>query len=105
MAYKVTFAPDAASDYRALAARTRAELRDAINRHLVHRPTRLSRSRIKRLRGIRSPMFRLRVGEIRVFYDVRADTVEVLAVVEKRQAEAWLNRHGDRSEESSTGRG
>ena len=39
-------------------------------RHLRHDPRKVSRSRIKRLRGVRRPQFRLRVGEIRVFYDV-----------------------------------
>ena len=48
------------------------------------------RSRIKRLRGVRRPQFRLRVGEVRVFYDVSAETVEVLAIVAKSEAEAWL---------------
>src|SRR2546422_3569706 len=32
---------------------------------------RSSKSRIKRLRGIERPGYRLRVGQIRVFYDVR----------------------------------
>jgi hypothetical protein len=30
------------------------------------------------------------VGEVRVFYDVRNETVEVLAIVAKKQAEKWL---------------
>jgi hypothetical protein len=32
------------------------------------------------------------VGDLRVFYDVVADTVEVLAVVPKAEAAAWLKR-------------
>lgn len=50
----------------------------------------VSRSRIKRLRGLSRPQFRLRVGEVRVFYDVSRDTVEVLAIVLKSEASAWL---------------
>jgi mRNA interferase RelE/StbE len=38
--------------------------------HLRHGPTKLSKSRIKRLRGLEQPQYRLRVGETRVFYDV-----------------------------------
>jgi mRNA interferase RelE/StbE len=36
------------------------------------------------------PQYRLRVGEVRVFYDVSGATVEVLAIVAKSEAETWL---------------
>jgi len=97
------FAPEALDDYRALTARSRAEVRDAIGRHLVLQPTRASRSRIKRRRGLSRPQFRLRVGEVRVFYDVRGDEVEVLAIVEKSRAAEWLRKMGRGDEESITG--
>jgi hypothetical protein len=35
------------------------------------------------------------VGDVRIFYDVSEDTVEVLAVVLKSEADAWLRRGGD----------
>ncbi len=101
MKYRVAFAPEALDDYRDLSARTRAEVRDAINRHLLHQPTRLSRSSIKRLRGTRKPQYRLRVGDVRVFYDVREDEVVVLAIVEKSRAAEWLEKTGEFDEESS----
>jgi mRNA-degrading endonuclease RelE of RelBE toxin-antitoxin system len=101
MKYRVAFAPEALDDYHDLSARTRAEVRDAINRHLLHQPTRLSRSSIKRLRGTRKPQYRLRVGDVRVFYDVREDEVEVLAIVEKSRAAEWLEKTGGFDEESS----
>lgn len=41
----------------------------AIDHHLRHEPSQPSRSRIKRLREVRRPQFRLRVGEVRVFYE------------------------------------
>ncbi len=103
MEHRVVFALEARDDYRALPARSRAEVRDAINRHLLHRPMQVSRNRIKRLRGTRRPQYRLRVGNVRVFYDVRDDEVEVLAIVEKSQATAWLKRTGVYDEESSVG--
>ena len=40
------------------------------------------------LRGIARPQYRLRVEEIRVFYDVSGATVEVLAIVLKPEAES-----------------
>ena len=65
-------------------------MRAALERHLRHQPEKTSRSRIKRLRGVRRPQYRLRVDEVRVFYDVSGATVEVLAIVTKSEAEAWL---------------
>jgi mRNA interferase RelE/StbE len=67
--------------------------------HLLFEPTKASKSRIKRLRGIRRPQYRLRVNDIRIFYDVTDKAVEVLAIVPKRDAAAWLARHGEPSDE------
>jgi mRNA interferase RelE/StbE len=103
MKYRVVFTREAREDYRDLPARIRAEVGDAINRHLLHQPTRVSRSRIKRLRGTRRPQYRLRVGDVRVFHDVREGEVEVLAIVEKSEASEWLKKIGEYDEESSVG--
>ena len=94
MRYEVVLAPGAARAYRALAAYRRAEVRDSLERHLRHQPTRVSKSRIKRLRGLSQPQYRLRVGEVRVFYDVTTEAVEVLAIVTKAEAARWLAEHG-----------
>lgn len=54
----------------------------------------MSKSRIRRLRGLSQPQYRLRVGEVRVFYDVTPEVVQVLAIVTKAEAAAWLAEHG-----------
>lgn len=69
-------------------------MQDALERHLRHAPTRVSKSLIKRLRGLSQPQYRLRVGEVRVFYDVTHETVEVLAIVTKAEAARWLREYG-----------
>ena len=103
MRYEVVLAPEAAKAYRSLPAYRRAELRDALERHLRHEPTRASKSRIKRLRGLSQPQYRLRVGEVRVFYDVTRETVEVLAIVTKAEAAGGLAEHGTPGAPSSPG--
>jgi mRNA-degrading endonuclease RelE of RelBE toxin-antitoxin system len=45
---------------------------------------------------MKRPEYRLRVDEVRVYYDVTEDTVEVLAIVEKSEAQAWLEDKGER---------
>ena len=96
MPFEIVFAPEAVGDLRQLRANLRAAVRDALETHLRHAPTRTSRSRIKRLRGLRRPQYRLRVGDVRVFYDVSDAAVEILAIVDKSEIEAWLGKFGDR---------
>lgn len=103
MRYEVVLAPEAARAFRSLVAYQRSEVRDALERHLRHEPTRVSKSRIKRPRGISRPQYRLRVGEVRVFYDVTHETVEVLAVITKSEAARWLADHGTPSAPSGAG--
>lgn len=94
MRFEIILAPEAVRGLRTLSGRDRAWVKDALERHLRHQPRRVSKSRIKRLRGLNRPEYRLRVGEIRVFYDVTETTVEVLAIVTKEQAQAWLDEEG-----------
>jgi mRNA interferase RelE/StbE len=95
MSFAIVLAPEAAEDLRRLTANVRATVRTALETHLRHAPEKASRSRIKRLRGLLRPQYRLRVGEVRVFYDVSGATVEVLAIVAKSEAEAWLAQFAD----------
>ncbi len=92
MPYTIIFSPEARRTIEKIRAYDRARILDAIERHLRDAPTKTSRSRIKALRDIRHPQYRLRIGELRVFYDVTGDCVEVLAVVDKAEAAAWLER-------------
>jgi mRNA interferase RelE/StbE len=90
MRFAIVLAPEAVDALKRLKAAVHSAVRAALEAHLRHDPKRTSRSRIKRLRGIHRPQYRLHVGEIRVFYDVTGATVEVLAIVAKSEAEAWL---------------
>jgi mRNA-degrading endonuclease RelE of RelBE toxin-antitoxin system len=103
MRFEIVLAPQAAQDLRALPARRRSEVRDAVETR--HEPTKVSKSRIKRLRGMAKPQYRLRVGETRVFYDVRDETVEILAIVAKRQAQRWLAEQGTPESDGGAGEG
>ena len=97
MRYEIVFSPEALEDFRALEAHVRSEVRDALETHLRHEPMKTSKSRIKRLRGLARPQYRLRVGDVRVFYDVAESTVDLLAVVVKSDAQEWLERFGEKS--------
>ena len=94
MRFAILLAPEAVEDLRRLKAIERSAVKEALDTHLRHEPTKTSRSRIKRLRGMTRPQYRLRVEEIRVFYDVSGSAVEILAIVPKPEAESWLTHYG-----------
>jgi mRNA-degrading endonuclease RelE of RelBE toxin-antitoxin system len=94
MRFEILLAPEAVEDLRRLKARDRTAVKEALATHLRHEPAKTSRSRIKRLRGMARPQYRLRVEEVRVFYDVSGSDVEVLAIVPKAEVESWLARFG-----------
>lgn len=105
MGYDIVLAPSAAEAMRELPAPVRSRVRDALDRHLRDEPTKVSRSRIKRLKGLSQPQYRLRVDEVRVFNDVTKKAVEVLAIVTKAEAEAWLQQEGKPEAGGGAGRG
>src|SRR4051812_30076658 len=93
MPFAVILAPEAVEDFRRLTANVRATVRIALETHLTHAPQKTSRSRIKRLRGIRRPQYRLRVDDVRVFYDIPARP--------SRFWRSWPNRRSRNGSHSS----
>jgi len=96
MKYEILFAPEAVQDFKCLSAKDRSTVKEAIERHLRYEPQKLSKSRIKKLQGMSRPEYRLRVDEIRVFYDVAEATVQVLAIIPKSKAAEWLEEMGEK---------
>ena len=94
MPYAIILAPEAAGDLKALKANVRAKVREALETSLRHEPAKTSRSRIKRLRKMSQPQYRLRIDDVRVFHDISGNTVEVLAIVLKSEATTWLAKFG-----------
>lgn len=90
MQFRVEFDPQAFEDFRNLRAKDRAAVLDVVQALLPVQPERTSRSRIKRLRGEGSPQFRLRVGNHRVYYDVRKDMVYVMRILDKATNQRYL---------------
>jgi len=83
--HQIVLKPSAVRDLDRLRRYDAAMIADGMERFLSDTPARQSKSRIKRLRGVENPDYRLRLGEYRVFYNV--DTtgvrVEVLRILHK----------------------
>jgi mRNA-degrading endonuclease RelE of RelBE toxin-antitoxin system len=97
MRFEILLAPEALEDLQSLKAFVRAQVRNGIEKHLRHEPRKESRSRIKRLKGLSRPQYRLRVRDVRVFYDVTEARVEVLAIVDKEGVQKWLSEAARRN--------
>ncbi len=67
MRYEIIFAPEALDDLKRVPQADANMILDLVELHLRHAPELVSKSRIKRLREVRSPQYRLRIDEWRVF--------------------------------------
>jgi mRNA-degrading endonuclease RelE of RelBE toxin-antitoxin system len=67
--YRVEYSPECEELIRALSARDRAILLDAVDEQLTHEPTLETRHR-KPMRPNPLAPWELRVGDLRVYYDV-----------------------------------
>lgn len=86
MAYRVELAESVKEQIKALPAYQRSLILESIEKQLIHDPLNETRNR-KPLRPNPIAPWELRVGDLRVFYDVTADepsVVRVLAVGQKR---------------------
>lgn len=86
MAYRVQFAESAEDQFAQLTARQQAIVLDAVKVQLQYEPFRETRNR-KRLRPNPLAPWELRVGALRVFYEVdagEADLVNILAIGVKK---------------------
>jgi len=83
--FRVILKPDAVRDLNRLRKYIATLVVDHIERHLRFDPARVSRSRIKRLRGPQPADYRLRVGAYRVFYRIAGEEVHVLRVMHKEE--------------------
>jgi mRNA-degrading endonuclease RelE of RelBE toxin-antitoxin system len=83
MAFRITITEDAERQFRSLPAREQRILEAAIQSRLEHEPTKPTKA-IKRLRPSLFADFELRVGDLRVLYNV--DEGEVVVILVGRKA-------------------
>ena len=82
MAFQITITTEAETQLRALPARQRRTLQAAITARLQDRPTTPTRA-IKRLRPNPLVEYELRVGDLRVLYNVEGNKVVLLIIGRK----------------------
>ena len=83
--FKITYAPRAIEDIRALRAFDRTKVVKAIEQYLTHESTQVSKSRIKRFEEPFWCQFRLRIDASGAYYNVNemSHDVSILRVLRK----------------------
>ncbi len=90
MAFEIRYSHESIQQLKRLRAFDRTTILDQIEQVLAVNPTMESKTRVKRLRQPAPTECRLRVGDFRVFYNVLEDVVEVVQILTKEEAEAFL---------------
>lgn len=94
-AFKVRFAKAAAKQFRDLSEPEQERIRNALTRHAKRSKTSLGSrggKSLKQIQGRHDRFFRLRVGDLRVMFDLldSEQVLLVLGVVNRRDLERWL---------------
>ena len=79
MPYHIEYSPDAEDHLRSLTARQRAIALDAVDEQLVYQPTVETRNRKPMRPNLLAP-WELRVGNLRVYYDVEEEPEPVVYI-------------------------
>jgi mRNA-degrading endonuclease RelE of RelBE toxin-antitoxin system len=77
--YRIEYSPDAEDHLRTLTARQQAMVLDTVDRQLKHQPSRETRNR-KPMRPNPVAPWELRIGNLRVYYDVEAQPEPVVYI-------------------------
>ncbi len=92
--YEVVFTDDAEKDLDKIKKFYARQIIKRIDTVLLQRAEDVTRSRVKKLRGFES-LYRLRVGDYRIFYQVQSNEVTILRILSKdKEAEFYEEAKG-----------
>ncbi|HEU4344201.1 MAG TPA: type II toxin-antitoxin system RelE/ParE family toxin [Candidatus Binatia bacterium] len=86
--YEVVFTEDAVDDLDKIKKFYAKQITKRIDAILLQRAEDVTRSSVKKLRGFES-LYRLRIGEYRVFYQVQSDEVTILRILSKDEEDEF----------------
>ena len=90
MAFEARYSDEAFNQLQKFRAFDRTAILDQIENVLLVNPILVSKARIKLLRQPAPTQYRLRVGDFRVFYDVAGEVVQIVQILSKEEARAYL---------------
>lgn len=90
--FTVFLTPPSRTDLAQLPQSVVEDIHAALVKYLCNAPHLPKPPRLKKLHHFRPPLYRLRVGDYRVYYRLDQRTVVVLAILNRRDADRWLGR-------------
>lgn len=88
--FSIEVAPHAERDLAKLPSAISRLILEEIKARLAIQPLQEIKTRIKRLTGFVPPLYRLRIGDYRVYYRVVLQQVVILGVFHKKDSDRWL---------------
>ncbi len=88
--FLIQFNREAERDLEFLPKESRVRILEEIQRYLSTLPFRPVKTRIKRMSGFSPTLYRLRVGDYRVYYRICEQSVVILAMLHKKETKRWL---------------
>lgn len=90
--FKILFSPSAQREIEELEVDDALQLAKDVKTYLEASPLPFGKTRIKKLTGFTPPLYRLRSGNLRVYYRIISKEVVILAVTHKKDSERLLKR-------------
>ena len=87
--YSIHLKPDAVLDLDRMRKYDMTKVLDGVEKYLQSEPKKVSRLRIKKLRGKLAAEYRLRIDEWRIFYRIVEDEVEVIRIFHKDETKQF----------------
>lgn len=88
--FKVIFSPSAERDIKKLETDDAIQLVKDINTYLEMSPLPIGKTRIKKLSGYKPPLYRLRSGDFRAYYQIHSPAIIILTITHKKDSEKIL---------------
>ncbi|MEW6324631.1 MAG: type II toxin-antitoxin system RelE/ParE family toxin [Nitrospirota bacterium] len=90
--FGIVFEQHARRDLESFPQDVRLSILEEIQKYLSHAPFQSVKTRIKRMNGFTPPLYRLRIGDYRVYYRIYQRQVVILTALHKKDSEKWLSR-------------
>ena len=92
--FSIEVSPHAERDLAKLPSAIARLILEELRARLSTEPIREIKTRVKRLIGFSPPLYRLRVGDYRVYYRVTLQLVVIHSVFHNKDSDRWLKRQG-----------
>lgn len=90
--FSIEVSPHAERDLAKFPSAISRLILEEIKTRLASHPLQEIKTRIKRLTGFTPPLYRLRIGDYRVYYRVVVHHVIILGALHKKDSDRWLKR-------------